>query len=299
MLATGGAAGRCSYWGGGAGGADLLWALGPSRQLHDAVADGVDHQRRGVLAAGFLEDVGAVLVDRALGDEQLVGDLLIGKPPADGHQNLPFAGGELLVGDLLAFAAPHAARERGEQPGAEVAAAGRHRVDGGDHVVDLRILEQKAAGSRLHHARVVALLAEHREGDDLQVGPERQRPLGGLGAVDARHGEIHEDDIGLDAGQQGEQLLAAARLAHDAAAGAAFQQAAQSVAEQRVVVDQYDAAVHDRSFFGDRAADSSPAPTRIEARMPLPLVEAMSNVPPSELMREAMFESPMPQSIIA
>ena len=35
------------------------------------------------------------------------------------------------------------------------------------------------------------------------------------------------------------------------------------------------------------------------ARMPLPLAEAMSNVPPSELMRDAMFESPMPQSIIA
>lgn len=33
--------------------------------------------------------------------------------------------------------------------------------------------------------------------------------------------------------------------------------------------------------------------------MPLPRLLVIWKVPPSELMREAMFESPMPQSIIA
>ena len=38
---------------------------------------------------------------------------------------------------------------------------------------------------------------------------------------------------------------------------------------------------------------------RMAARMPLPLDETIWNVPPNELTRDAMFDNPMPQSIIA
>ena len=76
----------------------------------DSVADGVNDQTGGVLAAGLFENVGPVLVHRALRNKQFVGDLLIGQSAAHGHQNLAFADRELLVGHVVARA--HPPRER-------------------------------------------------------------------------------------------------------------------------------------------------------------------------------------------
>ena len=50
-----------------------MWCL----YLHKAVLDGVDDKVGSVLAPRLLEDVGAVLIHRALRDEELVGDLLV------------------------------------------------------------------------------------------------------------------------------------------------------------------------------------------------------------------------------
>ena len=50
--------------------------------LHQPVLDGVDHEGGGVAASRFVHDVGAVLVDGALRDEELVGNLLIRQPLA-------------------------------------------------------------------------------------------------------------------------------------------------------------------------------------------------------------------------
>ena len=62
-----------------------------------------------------------------------------------------------------------------------------------------------------------------------------------------------------------------------------------------MVVDQYDPALGILFCCGC----SSCVLTRIVARIPLPLELVMAKLPPSELIREEMFDSPMPQSIIA
>ena len=84
-----------------------------------------------------------------------------------------------------------------------------------------------------------------------------------------------------------------------------FEQAPQSVAEQRVVIDQNNAARHDSLRFLRRlprragTAGSSCVLTRIAACMPLPFEEVIEQLPPSELILDEMFDRPMPQSIIA
>ena len=198
-----------------------------------------------------------MLVDRTFRDEQFVGDLLVRQAAAYGHQDFAFAGRKLLVGDVLART--HTPRERRQELRAEIAAPRHHRVDGLDHVADVRVLEQETPCPGLHHARIVALLAEHRKGDDPQVGTPRQRPLGGLRAVDTGHGEIHENDVGLQLRQHGEELLAAGRLAHHAAPGAMLQQPPEPVAEKRMVVYKYYRAFHIICVCGGEAS-AMPAP---------------------------------------
>ena len=67
-------------------------------------------------------------------------------------------------------------------------------------------------------------------------------------------------------------------------------------AEQRVIVHQYNSAKFHRYSF---SADSAWVLTRIFACIPTPLALVMSNRPFRELIREAMFDNPMPQSVTA
>ena len=53
------------------------YALNLALNLHQIMLDGVDHQIGSVRAAGLIQDVGAVLVDGALRDEEFVGYLLV------------------------------------------------------------------------------------------------------------------------------------------------------------------------------------------------------------------------------
>ena len=166
-----------------------------------------------------------MLVHRTFRNEEFIGDLLIRESPADGHQDLPLARRELIVGQFVVLAGVHPPGERREQPRREVTAAAHDRRNRLEHVADVGVLQQKAPRPGLDHARIVALLTEHRQRDDPQIGTTRQSPLGGLGAVEPRHREVHENDVrrkGLLL-QEREELLAARGFAHDAESLVAFE----------------------------------------------------------------------------
>jgi hypothetical protein len=74
------------------------------------------------------------------------------------------------------------------------------------------------------------------------------------------------------------------------------EQSPHPAAEQRVIVHQYNSAKFHRYSF---SADSAWVLTRIFACIPTPLALVMSNRPFRELIREAMFDNPMPQSVTA
>ena len=65
----------------------------PNDHLHRIAREGC-----GVAAFGFVADVGAVGVHGALGDKQLLGDLLVGVSGSDELEDFRFAFGERLAG---------------------------------------------------------------------------------------------------------------------------------------------------------------------------------------------------------
>lgn len=60
-------------------------------ELDQPVPNGIDHQRGRVAASGLFQNVGAVLVDRPLRDEEAVGDLLVRESAADLDENFGLA----------------------------------------------------------------------------------------------------------------------------------------------------------------------------------------------------------------
>lgn len=64
----------------------------------------------------------------------------------------------------------------------------------------------------------------------------RQSP-GRLDAVDARHVQVHHDDVGSESAHGVERFLAACGLADDLDAGQRAERVDESLAEDRVLVD--------------------------------------------------------------
>ena len=70
-----------------------------------------------------------------------------------------------------------------------------------------------------------------------------------------RHCQVEQEDVGLDLAGQFDGLSAVAGFAHDFHVRLGFQQAAQTVPEDRVIVSDHDAygmtmSIHDSSFAG-------------------------------------------------
>src|SRR6185369_3097798 len=109
---------------------------------------------------------------------------------------------------------------------------------------------------------------------------------GGVGAVEQRHGEIHQDDVRLQAQGGLDRGAAAGDLADDPDVGLGLEQQAQAVADHGVVVgDQY----------GDgHAASQSPFARLTTTVVPRASPDAMRSSAPIERARSAMIARPQP-----
>ena len=61
------------------------------------ILNSIHHKVGGILAPGLLENVGAMLVYGALGDEELIGNLLIGEATTYLNKNLDLTIGECIL----------------------------------------------------------------------------------------------------------------------------------------------------------------------------------------------------------
>lgn len=102
------------------------------------------------------------------------------------------------------------------------------------------VLEQVAAGAGLERAEDPRAVRERRQHEHGRGGMLGRDAAGRLDAVDARHVEIHQDDVRRTAAAVGDRLLAVGRDAGELDVRERLDQPAEAVADDAVVVgDQH------------------------------------------------------------
>ena len=180
-----------------------------------------------------------MLLDRALGHPELTGDA--GVRPALRHQreHLALARREHVERVVHAPRGHELPHERRVDRGAALHDA-LERVGELVHVRDAVLEQVRAALAAREQVHRVLHLDVRREDDDRRLGqllPDRTRRVEALGRVRRRHADVDDGEIGTLLANQGEQLVAVARLPDDLEAEP-LEQAREALAEQDVVVGQ-------------------------------------------------------------
>ena len=118
--------------------------------------------------------------------------------------------------------------------------------DGRGDLVGVGVLEQVPGGAGLERGVHALLLGERGQRHHLDVVVAGADLAGRLDAVDRRHLEVHDDDVGSPAlgvqpGEQVQRLRPAVGVADDLEVGLALEEGQQPAANDRVIVDDQDA----------------------------------------------------------
>ena len=109
------------------------------------------------------------------------------------------------------------------------------------------VLEQEAAGARLKGRVDVLVEVERRQDHDPRratrraVGGRPSEPARRLEPIEARHPDVHQDDVGRVAPRQADGGLAVRRLGDDLDVGLRLEDHAEPGPDQRLVVGDQDA----------------------------------------------------------
>jgi signal transduction histidine kinase len=201
-----------------------------------------------------------VRADRVLGDEEARGDLVGAMVLVEQEQHLELAGGEDR-GDAVGHArAAAAGADLVEQPAGHGTREGGVTLDDaleelGDPVGRLG-LQQVASRATANRGEQVLLGARRGEDDDFAAG----RGLTEAGqrgqAVEARHQEVEEDEVGLRLGRCCDRLLAVGREPGELEA-VRTQQCRERLAGEGMVVDDEDACSHASLIGSGASADKT------------------------------------------
>src|ERR1017187_2951075 len=128
---------------------------------------------------------------------------------------------------------------RGDFP-AEINFPVKHPLQGGFQFGRRRFLEQVAGRARLQRAPIILLVVVHGKNDDPHVRKFPGDALRRFQAIEARHGDIHQNHIWPLCLDQIQHLAPIAGFAHHFHPWQLFQQSADAGAHKRVVVGQQD-----------------------------------------------------------
>ena len=177
--------------------------------------------------------------------------------------------------------------------GAQEPAAAGQGADGEEQVGLQRVLEDVAAhagGQRVPH---ILRIVEHAEDHDRPVRPAPQDLDGRVEAVDLRHRHVEHDHVGVELLVEGDGFGAAARLADDFDVLLVFEDAAESLPHERVIVGEQYANRH-RQATSDAAGARHPR-TRSCTTVPPPCAGDTCSSPPINSARSRMLTIPMPR----
>jgi hypothetical protein len=218
----------------------------------------------GAAESELLEDVRDVLLDRARGDDERVGDRLVGA--ALGHQPE-----HLLLARAQHLERARAALARDQQPDdrrVERRSALGHPPHGLGEVVDVgdAVLEQVAdalgaLGQQLHGVLGLGVLREHDDADARVGLADAARGAHALVGVGRRHANVDDGDVGLDRGDVVHEIDGVLGLGDDLEARVREHARDALAHESRIVGDNHAQCAHRRD--GSRAASGGTAnPTR-------------------------------------
>src|SRR5439155_16999945 len=153
--------------------------------------------------------------------------------------------------------------------GVEQSVSPRYDPNPGEQLLCGRILEQETARPRSQGLVDILGQTEGREDEDSRgrrAGAESSR---GFEAVDARHANVHQHEIGLQPPRRLDRLEAVSGLSHDLDLRIHLEELAKARADERLVVgdDDADAQRAPRGFHGETA--SVPATGRERAAVKL------------------------------
>jgi hypothetical protein len=162
------------------------------------------------------------------------GDLFVRFALGEHLENFALAAAEQVdgVGDVLAVIV-----EDGVRNGrTEVAFAAGHGAYRGHQIVGHGIFQQIAAGAGAQDLAHVDRVLVHAQGDHANVRIVGREAAGGFDAVELRHGDIHDDDIGPQAGGEFDGFAAVAGFAHNFEVGLGAQNHAEALPHYGVIV---------------------------------------------------------------
>src|SRR5215469_14452943 len=259
----------------------------------EAALVGEDDGLSAVAQRELHQDAADVGLDRLLRDDQVGGDLRVRQAAGDEGQHFGLAFGQVL--EVLAAGGPGRAQagelrdQAAGHPRSQQRVAGRDHPHGLGELASRGVLEQEAAGAgaqRLVHV-VVQVEGGQNQDPGRAVAGRRDLP-GGLQAVEHRHADIHEDDVGAQLSDPGDGLLPVDGLADHLDVGLGVEQDGKARPHHALVVGHDHADRHGASssdeLTGRVAVTWNPPSSRGPA----------SRLPPSMVARSRMPTRPWP-----
>src|SRR6185503_9772206 len=209
----------------------------------DAALDGEAHQPRHVADAELFHQPRAVGLDGLLRERQTLGDLRPGVALGEKLQHFALARRQARQ-RIVALVARVVVDHHVGDARAEVALPRVHRADRLDHLLRGRALHHVARGARLERAAHVFALGVHRQHDDPALRIALEDRARGIGAVQLRHGEIHEHHVGGQLARQAQRLAAVHGERHHLHVGLRLHHVLEPFGHHPVVIGNDDADRH-------------------------------------------------------
>ena len=190
------------------------------------------------------QEVGDVVLDRLLGEEQLRSDLPVGLAVGDQGQDLPLSVGQLVDVVGVGLVASDAVDDPACRGRVDERPSVRHGANGADQLVAVDLLEQvpRRAGQDGLGQRL--LVGERREHETGHVGLGGADLAADLHTVAVGEAYIEDGDVGADELGDGRGVDRRPRVADDLDVVLGFQQLAKALPHHLVVVEQEHADAH-------------------------------------------------------
>src|SRR5437899_4075217 len=264
--------------------------LGSGVGADDSRADGPAHQACYVVDVEPVHDLAAVRLDGLDGEVEPLSDLLAGEALGHELKDLPLPRGEEVEHARLAHPPQVFVHDVLRDGGRQVRFAPRHRLESQLELGDVGPLEEIAGGAGAQRLGHVLLGGVHREDQDARAGGLFGDAGGRLEAVETRHGDVHDDDIGAVEACQLEGFAPVRRLRDHVDPADLAQHRADALTNQGVVLGEQDTQ--------GSGGHGSVRGNRAHTVVPVPGWESIRKSPPSSRTRSSMPSSPIEPSAI-